>query len=49
MAELLPHRGARFQQRWPRDPLGLLVVILDRLIVVLVLLNLLKALSILGC
>jgi hypothetical protein len=49
MGELLPHRGARFHKRWPRDPLELLIGILDRLIVALVLLNLLKALSILGC
>jgi hypothetical protein len=49
MGELLPHRGARFQKRWPRDPFELLIAILDRLIVALVLLNLLKALSLLNC
>jgi hypothetical protein len=49
MGELLPHRGGRFQKRWPRDPLALVIAILDRLIVVLVFLSLLKALSILGC
>jgi hypothetical protein len=48
MGELLPPRAGRFHT-WPRDPLNRLIVILDRLIVILVLVNLWKALSILGC
>jgi hypothetical protein len=49
MAELLPHRVGRSQKPWPHDPFESLIGVLDRLIVVLVLLSILKALSILGC